>query len=143
MTKWIIIVAMVFAGFILGYSVQHLGDELPISPPSTAVPVLIRHSLKDGVHYYTGALTLPHSCHTITTDLTRAIKDPTMLVLALTTNDRMFDERLCLRFPVEYPFEILADVPKVTSIKLRVNGVDTPINTIEVEWRNRRNTIIN
>ena len=66
-----------------------------------------------------------------------------MLVLALTTNDRMFDERLCLRFPVEYPFEILADVPKVTSIKLRVNGVDTPINTIEVEWRNRRNTIIN
>jgi len=143
MTKWIILTVVIISGSIFGYF-------LLLAKPNTTTPlrpeasvVTIRHSFKDGEHRYTGEIWLPHSCFAVTADIAHIPNDPTALLLTLTTKDHLLDQRLCFQFSAPYQFEAYTEALEQSTLKLKVDGKDTPVNLVETMWQSGKGTLIN
>lgn len=144
MTKWVIISAVTIAGLILVYVLKQSEIVPSTTPPLTPNAVTITHSFKDGIHRYSGALRLPHSCYEpVATNIVHATNDPSTLVMSLTTKDALLDKRLCFQVPTTYPFEYITEAAEQVVLRLKVDGVETPVNLIETPWQSGKGTLIN
>src|SRR3989344_645173 len=143
MTKWIILTVVIISGSIFGYFLllAKPNTTTPLRPESSVVT--IRHSFKDGEHRYTGGIWLPHSCFAVTADIAHIPNDPTALLLTLATKDHLLDQLLCFQFSAPYQFEAYTEALEQSTLKLKVDGKDTPVNLVETMWQSGKGTLIN
>ena len=148
MAKFIVILSLIVAATVLFYFQNDLRAGLknldtPITP--SAETVSIRHSFKDGIHLYAGAIRLPHSCYGVTVDARRDPENPSKVLVTLQTRDGMTDDdlRLCFKLPTSYPFETLADAPLGAELVLLVDDKEIPTRILETPWHDPRGTILN
>jgi len=152
MGKWIAFIVLLISGSLLGYFYYELErTSLEVETATTTLPIIPKtsgirlfHSYKDGIHRYTGEVKLPHSCYSLDTQVRRDPKDPTSLVVVLTSTDRMLEQRLCSKIQTGYSFEAVVETPDVNNLNvtLLLDGNDVPFHIVETQWQGAQGTIL-
>ena len=147
MIKWIILVVLIVSGAILGYIYTQLSntptDTAALSQVEAPNTVHVIHSYKDGIHRFIGQIKLPHSCYSVKTDVLSDPKDPSVLVLSLTTKNNILDEKICANIQTRYPFEVIADAPEHIQTTMTIDGTEVPLRVTETQWQDSRGTVLN
>lgn len=142
MGKWLALIVLLLSSVVLGFlylEAQNTSVDFQAPDPKA---VRVVHSFQDGVHRYSGGITLPHSCYDVNLDEAPQ-ESTTHHILKLTAIDRMLDQRLCAKIPTRYPFETVIDAPENITTSMMVNNIPVPIILIESGWVNPKGTLVN
>lgn len=124
--KWILILTIAIIGVILVasfssiFNVEKNNKQTSIIDSINAV-----HSFKSGLHDYTGAITLPIPCYTLSVDAVVRESFPEDVTIRFTIQDDKKENQICTQVLTEKSFRIIFQASKEANVHAVVN--DTPV----------------
>ena len=146
MTKWIVLIAFVISGSILGvmyYQLGKLSTESGSESAQNPNAVHIVDGYKDGFHRLSGVIKLPHSCYSIKADSSVKFDAHDDVTVSIVSKNNLLDQAVCANIRTRYPFETIVEGPKVITVHLVVDGVEVPTVVSQVDWLNPAGNVVN
>jgi hypothetical protein len=150
MLRWIIIAALLVTSAIFGVMYyQFSGTEAPTSLDPMVVdlnpkPIPIVNGYTDGFHRLTGIVKLAHSCFGVNSGVVADPTDPAIIHINLYTKDNFDrDPSSCVRYPTQYPFEVITEGPEAITIHLWLDGKELLVESDRTDWVNPKGNVIN
>ena len=148
MLKWVIAIAVIISGSILGFMYYQLGQystEVEVTTPLPSISTIrIVDGYKDGIHRLSGVVKLPHSCYSVaaTTVVDHEV-DPIGVSIVLRSKDNILDQPVCAQIRTRYPFEVLVEAQKDVAIKLVLDGEELPTAVTQTDWQSPAGNVVN
>ena len=146
MIKWILTIVILISSAILGYmyvELEQISSTPEIIPIPTTNTVRIVDAYSDGVHRFTGQVRLGHSCYSLDTAVHADPKDPNVVIITLTSKDKMLDQKLCAQIPTAYPFEEVFEGPSTMTARLVLDEKELPVRLIKTAWQSPGGDVTN
>lgn len=147
MTKWIILLAFILSGSILGFMYIQVNKTPTSDSTADAVQdlnaVRVVDGYKDGFHRLSGMIKLPHSCYSLKTDATVRFDALDDVTITIVTKDNILDQAVCANIVTRYPFQTIVEAPKTITLHLVVDGVEVPTIVSHVDWQNPTGDVVN
>lgn len=147
MMKFVLVIVAVLSAAVLAVMYVEI-EKMKRDPSRIPVTVgkeekiLILHSFRDEIHRYIGEIKLPHSCYRISTDVIRDPKVRSIARIAVTTDDRMLEEKICAKISTRYAFEAIVDAPEDLQVTLFIDGKETAFVEEKTQWQSPKGTLV-